>query len=58
MKRTAFSIITLAGRGHSLRVLKSRKGVLAIALTVILILFMSHGAAAQPDEDKSNKGDY
>ena len=52
MKRATFSIITLAGRGYSLRVLKSRKGLLAIPLTVILILFMSHGAAAQPDDDK------
>ena len=52
MKRTTFSIITLAGRGYSLRVLKSQKGVLAAVLTVVLIFFMSHGAGAQQDDDK------
>lgn len=52
MKRTAFSSVTSTGKGHSLRILRYRKSVLAAALTVILILFTSHGAAAQPDNDK------
>lgn len=52
MNRTEFSIITSTGKGHSLRIPIYRKGVLAAALTVILILFMSHGAAAQPDDGK------
>jgi hypothetical protein len=52
MKRTPFSIETSTGKGHSLRILSYRKSVLAAAFTLILILFMSHGAAAQQDDDK------
>ncbi len=52
MKRTAFSIILLAGRVRFSRSIRFPHCVLTATLITILILFMGPGAAAQPDDGK------